>query len=97
MNGDRPGGRHLWLEPAAVWVGLLILFAITCATAYVPLGTWNITINLIIAAAMIVLLATFLMDLRRSSALFHLLAGAGLFWTIFMFALTFTDYLSRHY
>jgi cytochrome c oxidase subunit IV len=97
VNGAQPDRRHLWVGPAAVWVGLLILFALTCASAYVPLGALNVTVNLIIAAVMIVLLVTFLMDLRRSSALLRLLAGAGLFWTIFMFALTFTDYMSRHY
>ncbi len=97
MNGVRPDRRRLWVGPAAVWLGLLVLFAITCWSAYIPLGVFNITVNLLIAAVMIVLLAMFLMDLRHSSALLHLLAGAGLFWTIFMFTLTFTDYLSRHY
>jgi hypothetical protein len=37
------------------------------------------------------------MDLRRSSTLLHLFAGAGLFWSIFMFALTFADYVTRRY
>lgn len=97
MNGDRRDSRHLWLGPGMVWLGLLALFAVTSGSAYLPLGVFNIAVNLFIAAVMIVLLAIFLMDLRRSSALLRLLAGAGLFWSIFMFALTFTDYLSRHY
>jgi hypothetical protein len=35
------------------------------------------------------------MDLRNASALLHLVAVAGLLWVIFLFVLTFTDYLSR--
>jgi cytochrome c oxidase subunit IV len=42
-------------------------------------------------------LVTFLMDLRNARALIHIVAAAGLFWIVFMFVLTFTDYLSRHY
>jgi hypothetical protein len=37
------------------------------------------------------------MDLRRSSALPRILAGAGLFWAAFMFVLTFVDYFTRYY
>jgi caa(3)-type oxidase subunit IV len=54
-------------------------------------------VNLAIAVLMIALLVTFLMDLRNARALIRIVAAAGLFWCIFMFALTFTDYLSRHY
>lgn len=53
--------------------------------------------QLLIAAVMIVLLVPFIMGLRRSSTLLHLLACAGLFWSVFMFALTFADYATRRY
>ncbi len=46
---------------------------------------------------MIVLLVTFLMDLQNATVIVRLIAGAGLFWLIFMFSLTFNDYLSRYY
>lgn len=97
MNGAHRDLWQLWKGPGAVWIVLLILLAVSTASAYWPLGAFNVTLNLIIAAAMIVVLVIFLMDLRRSGVLLHLLAGAGLFWTIFMFALTFADYLTRHY
>lgn len=97
MNREQPSPWHLWIEPVIVWLGLIALFALNCALAYLPLGGFNLALTLLIGAVMIVLLATFLMDLRSSSALLRLLAGAGLFWTVFMFALTFTDYVSRHY
>ena len=89
--------KRLWKEPAAVWLALIVLFAITTASAYAPLGALNTALNLVIAVVMISLLVTFLMDLRRSSVLIHILAGAGLFWTVFLFALTFADYATRQY
>ena len=97
MTSRANGHRQLWGDLVAVWLGLLVLFAITCGSAFLPLGAFNVAVNLLIAGIMIVLLVTFLMDLRRSTALLRLFACAGLFWTIFMFTLTFTDYLSRHY
>jgi cytochrome c oxidase subunit 4 len=97
MNGTQPGSGRLWKGPALVWIGLLVLLAISIGSAYMPLGALNTALNPLIAAIMIVLLVAFLMDLRRSSALLHLFAFAGLFWTTFMFALTFADYATRHY
>lgn len=91
------GGSALWKGPAIAWLVLLVLFGASLGSAFVPLGAGNVMLNLLIAAAMIAVLATFLMDLRHSSGLIRLVAGAGLFWIVFMFALTFSDYLSRHY
>jgi cytochrome c oxidase subunit IV len=96
MTGRNDSSR-LWNGPLLVWLALIALFAVTIVSAYLPLGAFNVALNLLIAAVMIVLLVTFLMDLRRSSTLLHLLAGAGLFWSLFMFALTFADYATRHY
>ena len=97
MNGGRPSRWHLWGGPGTVWLVLLALLTLSIASAYVPLGVYNLATNLATGAIMIVLLVIFLMDLRRANAVLRLIAGAGLFWTIFMFVLTFTDYLSRHY
>ena len=85
----------LWKGPLAVWVALLVLLTISAGSAYAPLGPFNAAINLAIAAVMLGLLATFLMNLRLANALVRLFAASGLFWLIFMFALTFVDYLSR--
>jgi cytochrome c oxidase subunit IV len=97
VNSAGSDHRRLWTGPAKAWLGLVALFAVSTATAFIPLGAANTAVNLLIAAAMVVLLVTFLMDLRRSSTLLRILAGAGLFWTVFMFVLTFADYLTRHY
>jgi cytochrome c oxidase subunit IV len=94
---DRRNTSALWKGPAAAWLVLLALFAVSLGSAYVPLGAGNVTVNLLVAAIMIGVLVTVLMDLRRANSLTRIVAAAGLFWIALMFALTFTDYLSRHY
>lgn len=94
---ERRGTSALWKGPAAAWLALIALFAVSLGSAYLPLGAGNVTLNLFIAAIMTAVLVTFLMDLRRSNSLTRIVAAAGLFWIALMFALTFTDYLSRHY
>ncbi len=94
-DGDR--SRQLWIGPLEAWGVLVILFAVTLGSAYLPLGTANVVINLAIAAAMVAVLATFLMDLRNSTALVRIIAAAGGLWIIIMFSLIFVDYFSRSY
>jgi cytochrome c oxidase subunit 4 len=94
---DRGSSRRLWISPLAAWVVLVVLFAANLGSAHLPLGTADLAVNLGIAAAMIAVLAAFLMDLRNSTVLIRLIAAAGGLWIIIMFALTFTDYLSRSY
>ncbi|MBO0716712.1 MAG: Caa(3)-type oxidase subunit IV [Rhizobiales bacterium] len=97
------GGREqvcswwLWQVPALVWLVLLVLFGASFASAYLPLGAGNIAVNLLIAAIMIAFLVIFLMDLKGATALIRVVAAAGLLWLTLMFALTFSDYLSRYY
>jgi cytochrome c oxidase subunit IV len=96
----RDGGnnsRRLLIGPLVAWVALLGLFAVSLGSAYLPLGTGNVVVSLGIAAAMIAVLAAFLMDLRNSTALIRLVAAASGLWIIIMFSLTFADYVSRSY
>jgi cytochrome c oxidase subunit 4 len=97
MTRGRRDTWRLWKGPGAVWLALVVLLAITCGSAYLPLGAGNVALNLCIAAMMVGLLVTFLMDLRRSVILVRIVAAAGIFWSILMFSLTFCDYLSRYY
>lgn len=95
MTDGNRSAQRLWRGPILAWVALLVLFAINLGSAFVPLGSGNVILNLCIAALMAIVLATFLMDLRNSQTLTRVVAVAGLFWMILMFALTFSDYLSR--
>ncbi len=99
MNNSRDQACRswwLWQAPALVWLALLVLFGTSFASAYVPLGTGNLALNLLIAAIMIAILVTFLMDLKSATALIRVVAMAGLLWLVLMFALTFSDYLTRY-
>ncbi len=87
--------QSLWQGPALAWAVLILLFLLNLGSAYVPLGPGNVALNLVIAAAMAIVLAVFLMDLQNSTILVRVVAVTGLFWTIIMFSLTFSDYLSR--
>ena len=69
---------RLWKGPGLVWLVLIVLFAVSLGSAYLPLGTGNVAVNLLIAAVMIALLVTFLMDLKNSKALIRIVAAAGL-------------------
>ena len=88
---------RLWRGPAIAWLALIGLFAVSLASAYLPLGRGNLALNLLIAVIMIGVLVTFLMDLMNASTIVRIVAGAGLFWALLMYVLTFNDYLSRHY
>jgi cytochrome c oxidase subunit IV len=96
-RNDRHFPWRLWKAPAIAWLALIILFAITLGSAYVPLGAGNIAVNLVIAALMVGVLVIFLMDLQNAAVLTRIVALSGIFWTVLMFTLTFNDYLSRHY
>jgi cytochrome c oxidase subunit 4 len=94
-RGHRPTVWELARGPVMIWVGLVGLLAISAVMAYAPIEPFNAAVNLLIAAVMVGLLAVFLLNLRLASALVRLVAASGLFWLVFMLALTFTDYLSR--
>ena len=87
--------KTLWRGPLWTWVSLLLLLAINLGSAYIPLGSGNLALNIFIAAVMAVILIVFLMDLRSSQVLIRIVAIAGLFWMALMFSLTFSDYLTR--
>jgi caa(3)-type oxidase subunit IV len=94
-EGSGAAIRRLAAGPALVWLILLGLLVASCWSAFLPLGPYNTVLNLVLAAIMLLVLATFLMNLAQASALLRLVASAGLLWVVFLFVLTFADYLSR--
>jgi cytochrome c oxidase subunit IV len=95
MSNHRGRRPRVWVRPVVAWIVLILLALTSLGSAFIPLGPFNTALNLAIAGIMVVLLWLFLMDLIGSDALVRLIAAAGLLWISFMFALTFTDYLSR--
>jgi caa(3)-type oxidase subunit IV len=84
MNGRRETVLVRWGGPVVVWLRLLVLLAVTCASAFVPMGALNMAVNLAIASFMLLLV--------NASTLIQLTATSGFLWIIFMFTLTFADY-----
>lgn len=86
---------NLWIVPGAIWLALLALLGVTVAAAFVPLGLGNGLISSSVAAFKVALIMIFFMKLKSSSPLLRLASLAGVFWLIFMFSLTASDYLTR--
>ena len=63
--------------------------------AFVPLGFGNIAVALVIGAAKAAIVLLVFMELARGHSLKLIFAGAGIFWLIIMFGLSFTDYTTR--
>ena len=96
MSASRGGEiRKVLLPNLLVWAALLVLLAATVTSAYVPMGALNTVANLGIAAMKAALVAVFFMGLRRPDPLLRLAAAAALFWLAALFALTFSDVLTR--
>ena len=78
-----------------VYLGLMILLALTFSAAYIPLGPFNVVVAFGIAAAKAVLVVTFFMGVRAGSRLVWVFSIGGLLWLGILFALTFSDYATR--
>jgi cytochrome c oxidase subunit 4 len=78
-----------------VWLGLLVLLALTTGSSYVHLGVGNTLLNLAIAAIKLALIAWFFMHLQRADAAVKLAAGAALLFLFFLAFLSFADLLTR--
>lgn len=78
-----------------VWLGLLVLLAISAATSRLDLGWANPAINLAVAGGKSVLILIVFIHLRRRSTLAGLVAGAIVLWLAIMYTLVSADYLTR--
>jgi cytochrome c oxidase subunit IV len=77
------------------WLALILLLAATTASAFVPLGSFNLVVSLVIAVTKAVIVLLFFMELRSSRALVRAFAAAGFFWLLIMIVLTGSDYWHR--
>ena len=83
--------RHL----AGVWIALIALLALSCGSAYVPMGTWNAVANMAIAVLKALLVAFFFMHLFRGGATFRLVFVGALFTLALLVGLSAADYATR--
>jgi cytochrome c oxidase subunit 4 len=79
----------------SVFGGLMALLGTTVAIAYIHLGKLNMIAALSIAVIKAVLIIHYFMHVRYSSRLLWIFVCAGFFWLGIMFALSFSDFLTR--
>jgi len=78
-----------------IFGALMVLLAVTVGIAYIHLGELNVIAAMTIAVTKAVLIILYFMHVRYSSRLSWVWVGAGFFWLIIMFTLTFSDYFTR--
>ena len=86
---------HVLYGPLKVWAALLVLLAATLGYAYWPHAPAKPAVSLAIAATKAGLVAVLFMQIKTAPWLVRLAALAGLVWLSFLFAITFSDYLTR--
>lgn len=91
----RKGARAAIRRFGLVWLALLLLLALSCGFAYVPLGPWNLVVGVGIAIMKAGLVVAFFMGLEKATSLDRLVATAAVLFLIVMFALTFSDLFTR--
>ena len=60
--------RRAVVHLSLTWVALMGLLALTCGTAYLPLGSWNVAINFAVAAAKALLVVFVFMEVAGGSS-----------------------------
>ncbi|MDD5328616.1 MAG: cytochrome C oxidase subunit IV family protein [Sulfuricella sp.] len=78
-----------------VWLALLALLLLTLGSAYVPLGRFNTTLHLAIAATQAALVLLFSMHLRTAHPLLRAVAAVGFFGIAILIALSLADVMTR--
>jgi len=94
---DEPGFSmwRLLKVPFLALVALTVLLGSTIFLSYVPMGSMNLVVSLLIAGIKAGIIVTIFMELPKSSAVQQLAAGVGVFCLMFLFLLGFADYLTR--
>lgn len=82
-------------EDLLVWVGLLILLAITFWASLAPWGIGSTIVSFTVSALKTVLIAYFYMHLNKEKGMTRIFAIAGAVWLTILFCLTLSDYATR--
>tara|TARA_R100001143_G_scaffold63276_1_gene69290 strand:+ start:702 stop:983 length:282 start_codon:yes stop_codon:yes gene_type:complete len=93
MNHDKATRvRHRFVGLYCLLLGLL---GANMVGTLIDAGALAIPIRLSVAGVMVVVIATTFMRLRQSSPLVQVVAVMSLLWIMFLFVLTFADFLTR--
>ncbi|ASK34350.1 Caa(3)-type oxidase subunit IV [Alcanivorax sp. N3-2A] len=83
--------RHFF----TLYLFLLAALAINMGSTLLDLGVVAVPLRLAMAALMAASIALIFMRLRDSAVLVRLVAATSLLWVVFLFVLSFSDYLTR--
>lgn len=78
-----------------IYALLMVGLAATVAVAYVPLGSWNLVVALLIAFTKATLVVLIFMHVLNSPRLTWIAVFAGLIWLAIMLSLMMADYMTR--
>jgi len=79
----------------ATWIALLVLLAITCGTSFIPLGRYNLAINMAIAIAKALLVIVVFMRLFKSAPMVLVVAVIAALDLAILVCLTLPDFAVR--
>lgn len=77
------------------WIALIVLLAITCGSSFIPLGRFNLAINLAIAVIKALLVIVVFMRLFRSAGMVIVVALIAALDLAILVCLTLPDFLVR--
>lgn len=77
------------------WFALIVLMLTSLASAYLPLGAWNLVAGIAIAFIKSLIVLAIFMGLRRAPALLRIAAAIGFAMLALLFSLSGVDYATR--
>ena len=78
-----------------VWLALIVLLAITCGSAFLPLGRFNVVVNFGVALAKALLVVLVFMRLLSGTMMIRIVALIGIFTLAILVCLSLTDFAVR--
>jgi len=81
---------------ALTWVALLVLLALTCGSAFLRLGPWNVVINFGIAVIKAALVVLVFMKLTKGAMTIQIVAGLAVVTLAILALLSGTDFWFRY-
>jgi cytochrome c oxidase subunit 4 len=86
-----PAAWPYWLT----WLALLVLQGLNLGSSYLPMGPFNVVVNVGISIVKTLLVMAIFMHLSGASAAIRIAAVAGFFFLAVLFGLSLGDYLTR--
>ena len=80
-----------------VFVGLIVLTALTATTSLLDLGEWHTPIGMAIAVAKATLIVLFFMHGLEAGRLVWMVIAVSILFLAILWSFTFTDYATRHW